>query len=95
MKKFGLFVSVAMLTALLLSACAPAAAPAPAAEKPAEKELVFAAVVKSIGDNWFVRLEEGVLKFGKDFKSKPCWKASNVDSAARVIIEDLIARVWT
>ena len=100
MKKFSVFASVAMLLALLLTACAPAATPAPAAqapaaEKPAEaKELVFATVVKSIGDTWFVRFEEGVLKFGKDFGVKAFMEGpSNVDSAAQVaVIEDLIAQ---
>lgn len=109
MKKISLFITIAMLTALLLSACAPAAEPAPveepAAEEPvaeepvveepaAEEELVFASVVKSIGDTWFVRYEQGVLKFGEDFGVKSFMEGpSNVDSAAQVaVIEDLIAQ---
>jgi len=65
---------------------------APAAEE--EKELVFASVVKSIGDTWFVRYEEGVLKYGEDFGVTSFMEGpSDVDSAAQVaVIEDLIAQ---
>jgi len=98
MRKNSSLMVILMLSVMILAACAPKAA---ATEKPAEvpaaeeeKELVFASVVKSIGDTWFVRFEEGVLRFGEDngvtaFMEGP----SDVDSAAQVaVIEDLIAQ---
>jgi len=56
--------------------------------------MVFASVVKSIAFNWFLRLETGVLDFGKDYGVKAFMEGpSQVDSAAQVaIIEDLIAQ---
>jgi len=110
MKKTSLFVISMLLLVALLGACAPAAVeepameevPAEAAEEPAveeepaaaEEELVFASVVKSIGDTWFVRYEEGVIKFGEDFGVTSFMEGpSDVDSAAQVaVIEDLIAQ---
>ncbi len=72
------------------------AAEEPEAEKPAEAEEkpVFASVVKSIGDTWFVRFEEGALKFGEDFGVTSFMEGpSDVDAAAQVaVIEDLIAQ---
>jgi len=110
MKKTSLFVISMLLLVALLGACAPAAveepameeAPVEVAEEPAveeepaaaEEELVFASVVKSIGDTWFVRYEEGVIKFGEDFGVTSFMEGpSDVDSAAQVaVIEDLIAQ---
>ena len=69
---------------------APSEAEAPAAEE----EVVYASVVKSIGDTWFVRYEEGVLQFGEDFGVVSFMEGpSQPDSAAQVaIIDDLIAQ---
>ena len=100
MKKTILLVLSAMLILAILSACAPQATDAPAeveAEAPAEaeaKELVFASVVKSIGDTWFVRYEEGVKKFGEDYGVTAFMEGpSQPDSAAQVaVIDDLIAQ---
>ncbi len=109
MRKTSLWILILMVAVMALAACAPqAAAPeeapaeelaeAPAAEEPAEapaaEELVFASVVKSIGDTWFVRYEEGVLKYGEDFGVTSFMEGpSDVDSAAQVaVIEDLIAQ---
>lgn len=106
MKSKSLFLVFLMAFVLVLSACAPkAAAPVeePAAEEPAEapavepameEKPVFASVVKSIGDTWFVRYEEGVLQFGEDYGVESFMEGpSQPDSAAQVaIIEDLIAQ---
>jgi len=58
------------------------------------EELVFATVVKSVAFNWFIRMEEGVLQFGKDYGVKAFMEGPSVaDSAQQVaIIEDLIAQ---
>jgi len=99
MKKSLLILSILLVLALLAS-CAPTPAPTeeaaptePPAPPPAE-ELVFGTVVKSIAFNWFLRLETGVLDFGKDYGVKAFMEGpSQVDSAAQVaIIEDLIAQ---
>ena len=105
MKKTLFVVSLLLVAALLLASCAqqPAPTEAPAPQEPAAteapapaegEELVFASVVKSIAFNWFLRLETGVLDFGKDFGVKAFMEGpSQVDSAAQVaIIEDLIAQ---
>lgn len=77
-------------------AAAPAeeAAEAEAPAVAADEELIFATVVKSIAFNWFLRLETGVLDFGKDHNVTAFMEGpSQVDSAAQVaIIEDLIAQ---
>ncbi len=101
MKK-GIFTLLSVLViATMLASCAPQATPAPATQAPTqaptkapEKQLVFAAVVKSIAFNWFKRLEEGVIQFGKDYGVKAFMEGpSQVDSAQQVaIIEDLIAQ---
>jgi simple sugar transport system substrate-binding protein len=90
MKKFRMLIFVLMLGAVVFAACAPQAAEAPAEGK----DLVFASVVKSIGDTWFVRFEEGVLQFGEDFGVTSFMEGpSQPDSAAQVaIIDDLIAQ---
>ena len=56
------------------------------------EELVFATVVKSVAFNWFIRMEEGVLQFGKDYGVKAFMEGPSVaDSAQQFpIIEDLI-----
>ena len=60
----------------------------------AEEQLVFATVVKSVAFNWFMRMEEGILKFGKDYNVKAFMEGPSVaDSAQQVaIIENLIAQ---
>lgn len=60
----------------------------------AEEELVFATVVKSVAFNWFMRMEEGILQFGKDYNVKAFMEGPSVaDSAQQVaIIENLIAQ---
>lgn len=97
MKKSILMMLSVLAIAALVVSCAPPATPAPATQAPTkapEKQLVFAAVVKSIAFNWFKRLEEGVLQFGKDYGVKAFMEGpSQVDSAQQVaIIEDLIAQ---
>jgi simple sugar transport system substrate-binding protein len=106
MKKSQLVVLVLMIMALVVSSCAPAA-PAAATEAPAapvateapvvapaQGEVVIATVVKSIAFNWFLRMETGVLQFGKDKGVKTFMEGpSQVDSAAQVaMLEDLIAQ---
>jgi simple sugar transport system substrate-binding protein len=95
MKKYILtLVSIIMIGALFVG-CAPAEEPP--AEAPAEEEvndLVFAHVVKSIGDTWFVRYEEGVKRFEADYGITSFMEGpSQPDSAQQVaIINDLIAQ---
>jgi simple sugar transport system substrate-binding protein len=98
---------VALVLVLALSACAaPAAAPAaPAAEEaaPAAEEavvevdpadLTFAVCVKSIGANWFSRLEAGLIEFAEEtgattFLCGP----SKGDPAQQIgIIDEIIAQ---
>lgn len=59
----------------------------------AKEDLVFATVVKSVAFNWFLRMEVGVLDFGKAYDVKAFMEGPSVaDSAQQVaIIEDLIA----
>ena len=105
MKKGLLVVYALLIMALVLTACAPAASttapadPTKAAEhtkaaEPAKSDVVIATVVKSIAFNWFLRMETGVLQFGKDKGVKSFMEGpSQVDSAAQVgMIEDLIAQ---
>ena len=98
---------VALVLVFALSACAAPAAEeaAPAAEEaaPAEEEvmeavdpadLTFAICVKSIGANWFSRLEEGIIEFAEEtgattFLCGP----SKGDPAAQIgILEEIIAQ---
>lgn len=95
---------VALVLVLALSACAaPAAAPAaeeaaPAAEEAAVEvdpaDLTFAVCVKSIGANWFSRLEEGLIEFSEEtgattFLCGP----SKGDPAQQIgIIDEIIAQ---
>jgi len=87
-----------MLLVTVLGACAPAAevtAPEETAAPVKEaKDLVFASVVKSIGDTWFIRYETGIKQFEKDYGIKSFMEGpSQPDSAAQVaVIEDLIAQ---
>lgn len=99
MKKTSLLVFSLMVIVALLAACAPKTTEAPAAAAPvkavkADKDLVFASVVKSIGDTWFKRYEWGIKKYETDFKIKSFMEGpSQPDSAAQVaVIEDLIAQ---
>ena len=59
-----------------------------------EGEVVYVTVVKSIAFNWFKRMEEGVLDFGKDYGVKAFMEGpSEADSSQQIsIIEDLIAQ---
>lgn len=84
MKKISLLLVILVALMVTLTACAPKA----------EEKVVYASVVKSIGDTWFVRYEEGVLQFGEDFGVESFMEGpSQPDSAAQVaIIEDLIAQ---
>jgi len=63
-------------------------------QKAEAEELTFATVVKSVAFNWFIRMEEGVLQFGKDYGVKAFMEGPSVaDSAQQVaIIENLIAQ---
>ncbi|MCD6355735.1 MAG: substrate-binding domain-containing protein, partial [Anaerolineaceae bacterium] len=100
---------VVLVLVLALSACAAPAAEeaAPAAEEaaaeeeaaPAEEEvdladLTFAICVKSIGANWFGRLEEGIIEYAEEtgattFLCGP----SKGDPAAQIgILEEIIAQ---
>lgn len=108
MKKFSLPLIVILVLSMLLSACAaPAPTAAPQAQEPAKateakvepvapaaKKLVFGTVVKSIAFNWFLRLEKGVVQYGKDSGNEAFMQGpSQADSAAQVqIIESLIAQ---
>lgn len=57
-------------------------------------DFVMATVVKSIAFNWFMRMEEGVKQFGKDFGVTAFMQGPSVaDSAQQVaIIEQLVAQ---
>lgn len=96
MKKYLLTFVTILLVVALFAACTPAAQPEePAVEEPAGKDsYTFGTVVKSIAFNWFLRLEKGVLDFGKDTGNTTFMEGpSQADSAAQVqIIENLIAQ---
>lgn len=105
MKKRLLSILAIFLIGALIVSCAPATeAPVedPVAEEPTEEEpvveetdeLVFAHVVKSIGDTWFVRYEEGVKRFEEDYGITSFMEGpSQPDSAQQVaVINDLIAQ---
>lgn len=104
MKKSSILVLLVMLTVTILAACSPKAAETTTeVEEPAggeetteinDADLVFASVVKSIGDTWFKRYEQGVVKFGEDYGVTSFMEGpSTPDSAAQVaVIEDLIAQ---
>ncbi|NOZ71453.1 MAG: autoinducer 2 ABC transporter substrate-binding protein [Chloroflexi bacterium] len=105
MKRLTLAVIVIMVVALAVAACAapapatqaPAATEAPAAaptEAPAAKTLNFVTVVKIAGINWFNRMEEGVVAWGKDHGVNATLVGpAEADAAQQIpIIEDLIAQ---
>jgi simple sugar transport system substrate-binding protein len=79
---------------------APAATQAPATEAPAAaKEPLpqgkkFVTIVKIAGINWFNRMEEGVVKWGKDSGVNATLVGpAQADAAQQIpIIEDLIAQ---
>ncbi|MBE7472109.1 MAG: autoinducer 2 ABC transporter substrate-binding protein [Anaerolineae bacterium] len=74
---------------------APAATEEPAAEAPAaEGDLNFVTVVKIAGINWFNRMEEGVVKWGKENGVNATLVGpAEADAAQQIpIIEDLIAQ---
>ncbi|RME49642.1 MAG: autoinducer 2 ABC transporter substrate-binding protein [Chloroflexi bacterium] len=103
---FALFASACAAPA---APAAPAQAPAeegmeapaeeaPAAEAPAEEaggeELTFVTVVKIAGINWFNRMEEGVVAWGKEHGVNASLVGpAEADAAQQIpIIEDLIAQ---
>ncbi|HAF62217.1 MAG TPA: LacI family transcriptional regulator [Anaerolineaceae bacterium] len=99
MKKMTKFVLIAMLLVTLLSACGQKATDEATINEATtdEKEpqdLVFASVVKSSGDTWFIRYETGIEQFETDYGVKSFMEGpSQPDSAAQVaLIEDLIAQ---
>jgi len=59
-----------------------------------KSDFVMATVVKSVAFNWFMRMEEGVKQFGKDYGVTAFMQGPSVaDSAEQVsIIEQLIAQ---
>lgn len=74
---------------------APAATEEPVAEAPAaEGDLNFVTIVKIAGINWFNRMEEGVVKWGKDNGVNATLVGpAEADAAQQIpIIEDLIAQ---
>lgn len=66
----------------------------PAKEEAAKKELNFVTIVKIAGINWFNRMEEGVVKWGKDNGVNATLVGpAQADAAQQIpIIEDLIAK---
>lgn len=77
------------------AAQAPAATEEPAAEAPAaEGDLTFVTVVKIAGINWFNRMEEGVVAWGKENGVNATLVGpAEADAAQQIpIIEDLIAQ---
>ena len=91
-------ISVLLVLGMLM-ACTPAApAQAPAAAEPtaapAAKELNFTTVVKIAGINWFIRMEEGVVAWGKEHVVNATLVGpAQADAAQQIpIIEDLIAK---
>jgi simple sugar transport system substrate-binding protein len=108
MKKINILLSLVLIAAFALAACAPPVAQAPAVteapaatEAPAEAEapaaasdLTFVTVVKIAGINWFNRMEEGVLAWGKDQGVNATLVGpAEADAAQQIpIIEDLIAQ---
>ena len=101
MKKSSMFVLLVMLAVVILSACSTQTAETTELAEGVTEEatindadLVFASVVKSIGDTWFKRYELGVKQFGEDYGITSFMEGpSTPDSAAQVsVIEDLIAQ---
>src|SRR5512139_2622874 len=106
MKKMFALVSALVLLGVLVS-CAPAAAPtqapaaaptqapaAPTAAPAAAKPLNFTTVVKIAGINWFIRMETGVVAWGK-VKGVDANEVgpAHADAAQQIpIIEGLIAK---
>jgi simple sugar transport system substrate-binding protein len=105
MKKVYTLLSVLVVLGLLAACAAPAApapaqpaepaAPAPVAEAPAvTAPLDFVTVVKIAGINWFNRMEDGVVAWGKDAGVNATLVGpAQADAAQQIpIIEDLIAK---
>jgi len=79
----------------LVTGCGAAKPAAPAAdEAPAKEDLTFVTVVKIAGINWFNRMEEGVVAWGKDNGVNATLVGpAEADAAQQIpIIEDLIAQ---
>ncbi|NOZ49681.1 MAG: autoinducer 2 ABC transporter substrate-binding protein [Chloroflexi bacterium] len=109
MKRLTIIVILIMAVALAVSACAAPApatqapatqapvattAPVAATEVPVAKTLTFVTVVKIAGINWFNRMEEGVVAWGKDNGVNATLVGpAEADAAQQIpIIEDLIAQ---
>jgi simple sugar transport system substrate-binding protein len=105
MKKVYTLISVLVVLGLLAACAAPAtpapaqpaepAAPAPVVEAPAvTAPLDFVTVVKIAGINWFNRMEDGVVAWGKDAGVNATLVGpAQADAAQQIpIIEDLIAK---
>jgi simple sugar transport system substrate-binding protein len=103
MKKMFALISILALLGMLVS-CAPAAptaaptkapeAAAPTAAPAAGEKMDFTTIVKIAGINWFNRMEEGVVKWGKDNGvNANLVGPAQADAAQQIpIIEDLIAK---
>jgi simple sugar transport system substrate-binding protein len=106
MKKMFALVSALFLLGVLVS-CAPAAptaapaaptkapeAAAPTAAPASAEKMDFTTIVKIAGINWFNRMEEGVVKWGKDNGvNANLVGPAQADAAQQIpIIEDLIAK---
>lgn len=98
MRKMLVPISVLLVLGMLMS-CTPAApAQAPAVAEPtaapAAKQLNFTTVVKIAGINWFNRMEEGVVAWGKENGVNATLVGpAQADAAQQIpIIEDLIAK---
>ncbi|HEY85438.1 MAG TPA: autoinducer 2 ABC transporter substrate-binding protein [Chloroflexi bacterium] len=95
MKKQLFILITVLMIAGLVTGCGAAKPAAPAAdEAPAKEDLTFVTVVKIAGINWFNRMEEGVVAWGKDNGVNATLVGpAEADAAQQIpIIEDLIAQ---
>ena len=79
----------------LLVILAVVATPAAFSYAQSEPEYTIATVVKLAGDQWFIRMEEGVQQFNEDFPNVNAFQQgpSRADAAMQVqVIEDLLAQ---
>jgi len=100
-KQLFLLISALMIIGLI-AACSPAEPAAPAAEQapaqeaaaPASDEVTIVTIVKIAGINWFNRMEEGVVAWGKENGVNATLVGpAEADAAQQIpIIEDLIAQ---
>ncbi len=110
MKRLSLILILVLTFVLATAACQSAPAPAPAEQQPAAQEpakeeaapaeeaagedLTFVTIVKIAGINWFNRMEEGVVAWGKENGVNATLVGpAEADAAQQIpIIEDLIAQ---